>query len=286
MLVPLEIGAHKLRVQTLSQTRLSPLVGVLSLPRSDYPLTTSAVDVTLGVPRDVVPIGLLGGDTARWVFARGDAVAAAIGVAFACFGFRTRRTRLLGGLATAGLWFISSREAFVVAAAALFVAGAAFLASRFLRGNALLAASGAALVFALFGARSALAGSATDEPRRELFVQTPTLPQPESSSPDRRAAGSVGLKTGASPVSLSIPSSERYVQTSRQLVTSQRPFVPRLVYATPALLAGLEAAWLGVVAMLALAHRAGIVALLARVRDRLSRRAEPKDESAEVFPRW
>jgi hypothetical protein len=273
MLVPLEIGTHKLRVQTLSQTHLTPLIGVIKVPMSDYPLTTSAVDVTLGLPADVAPIAFFGGDGSRWALARADGVAALLGVAFACFGFRNRRTRLLGSVATVGLWFVS-REAFVVAAAVLFFTGLSFLASRFLRGNALFAASATAFLVSLFGARAALNGDAATEPRRELFVASPSLPEPESSHPDGRPASAIEIKAGATPVSLSMPTSERYVQTSRQLVTSQRPFVPRLVYVTPTLLGVLEVAWLVLVAMLVFAHRESLSRLAARVRERLSRRAD------------
>lgn len=286
VLVPLGVGAHKLRIQTLSETRLWPLLGVIRIPMSDYPLTTSAVEVTVGLPADVVPLALFGGDSFRWVFARADWIAALLGFAFACFGFRTKRTRILGSLATVGLWLVS-REAFVVAAAGLFLTGAVFLASRFLRGNMLLGASAFAFLIALFGARSALSGDATAEPKRELFVQAPSIPQPESFHPDGRPTGSIDSKAGVTPVSLSMPTSERYVQTSRQLVTSKRPFVPRVVYATPAFFLGLEAAWLAVVAMLVLGHRAGLTALLARVKERLSRRAEPAGGKAdEAFPRF
>jgi hypothetical protein len=286
MLVPLEVGAHRLRVQTLSQTRLWPLFGVVSIPMSDYPLTTSVVDVTLGLPEDVIPLGLFGGDRARWAFARGDFVAALLGIAGACFGFRTRRARILGSVATVGLWFVS-RDAFVVATAALFLMGAVFLASRFLRGNLLLAASAAALLFAMFGARSVLMGDATDEPKRELFIPSPLLPQPESSRVDPRTTGSMDTKAGVTPVSLSMPTSERYVQTSRQLVTSKRPFVPRLLYATPSFFLGLELAWFGVIGTLFLAHRVRLVALVNRAKERLSRRAEPAGPGTpEPFPRF
>jgi hypothetical protein len=285
MLVPLEIGAHRLRVQTLSETRWWPLVGVLSVPMSDHPLTTSAVELTLGVPADVLPVGLVGGESARWVFARADGVAVVVGFFAACFGFRTRKTRILGSLATVGLWLVS-RDAFVVAAAGLVFAGLAFLASRFLRGNRLLLAVAVASIFSMFAARWALTGDATEEPKRELFVPAPSLPQPESARPDGRPASAIEIKSGATPVSLSMPTSERYVQTSRQLVTSKRPFVPRLFYATRAFLAGLEVAWLGVVGMLLFAHKGQLAALLERIKQRLSRRADPIPASPEALPRW
>jgi hypothetical protein len=285
VLVPLGIGGHRLRMQTLSQTRLWPFAGAIAIPMSDYPLTTSVAEVTVGLPASVYPIALFGGDSVRWVFARADCIAALIGVTFACFGFRTKRTRILGSLATVGLWLVS-REAFVIATAGLFLAGAVFLASRFLRGNLLLLASAAAFLVAMFGARSALNGDATDEPKRELFVQSPTIPQPESFHPEGRPAGSIDTRAGVTPVSLSMPTSERYVQTTRQLVTSKRPFVPRLVYATPAFLLGLEGAWFALVAMLLLAHKEALAKLLQRVKERLSRRALPvaAKPSEEAFP--
>jgi hypothetical protein len=285
LLVPVEYGAHRLRVQTLSRARLLPLAGAIEVPASRFPMTTSAVEVTVGLPRDVVPVALLGGDTARWLFHRGDAIATGIAIALACFAFRTRRTRAIGSLATAGLWFVS-REAFVLALAALFIAGAAFLASRFLRGNALLAAGAAAFLVGLFGARAAWSGDASIEPRSDLFLVTPSVPQPESARPDGRPSSPLEAKMGATPVSLSHPLSERYVQTSRQLVTSERPFAPRLVYVTPSLLALLELAWLGVAAWLLYEHRAALLALLSRVKGRLARRAEPPKEGSDAYPPW
>jgi hypothetical protein len=285
LLVPVELGAHRLRVQTLSRARLLPLAGVLSVPASRYPMTTSAVDVTVGLPRDVVPVALLGGDAARWLLGEGDAVAVAIGVALACFAFRTRRARALGSLATAGLWFVS-REAFVIALATLFVVGAVFLASRFLRGNLLLAASAASLVLALFGARGALSTDGRVEARRDLLVVAPAVPQPESAHPDGRPASVLDAKMGATPVSLSHPESERYVQTSRQLVTAERPFAPRLLYVTPTLLALLQLAWAGVVARLVFEHRAALAALLAWLKGRIARRTEPPKRDPEAYPPW
>src|SRR5690606_16601849 len=162
---------------------------------------------------------------------------------------------------TAGLWFVS-REGFVVATAVLFLAGGVFLASRFLRGSWLLLASGALAVVALVGGRRALDSEATDEPTRDMFVERAELPRPEARGGDPR--------TDATPVSLSLPTSERYVQASRQLVSTERPFVPRVLYVTSALVAGLHAAWLGLVALLVWAHRERLHALKSRIVARLA----------------
>ena len=282
MLVPLNAGAHRLRVQTLSQARLFPLVGTMAIPMSEYPLTTSAVEVTLGLPAEIYPLALMGGDRGRWIFARADGIALLLGIGLACFGFRTRRTRILGSVATVGLWLVS-RDAFVVATAGLFLTGAIFLGSRFLRGNRLLAVSALALLSAMFAARWALTSDATSEPLRELFVQAPSIPQPETSRPDPSFHGTIDTKAVITPVSLSLPTSERYVRTSRQLVTTKHSFAPRLFYATPALFAILELAWLAVLGVLVFAHRTQIAALVASVKCRLARRTDPG--AAEAFPR-
>ena len=173
-------------------------------------------------------------------------------------------------MCTAGLWFVS-REGFVVAVSALFLAGAIFLATRFVRGTWLLVASGLLTVVALLGGRFALSSDATAEPTHEMFVERPDLPRPEAPG-GSQPTFSGDPKTDITPVSLSFPSSERYVQASRQLVSSERPFVPRIVYVTSTFIAGLHAVWLALVALLVWAHRDRLIALKAKIADRLTRR--------------
>jgi hypothetical protein len=280
LLVPLLVGVHQLRVQTLSQARLWPFVGVFSVPMSEYPLTTSTVEVTVGLPADVHPLAMFGGDHPLWALTRADFIAALLATLGASFAFRTNRTRLLGSVATVGLWLVS-RDVFVVVTACLFFASIVFLASRFLRGNWLLSASATAFLISLFTARAVLSGDVIDEPRREFLVQAVQLPQPESSHANAASRGSLDTMTGVTPVSLSTPTSERYVRTSRQLVTSKRPFVPRIVYATETVWVGFEIAWLGVLGMLIVAHRAKLALLLELLKERLSRRPAT---SPEIFP--
>jgi hypothetical protein len=76
-------------------------------------------------------------------------------------------------------------------------------------------------------------------------------------------------------VSLSIPTSERYVQSSRQLVTKERPFAMRIVYVTSSLLTGLQLLWFALFGLLGWHHRDRLAALRARVIDRLTRRPDP-----------
>jgi hypothetical protein len=270
IVVPVRAGTHLLRVQSLAEARLPPLVGVVAIPSTTYPLATSSAEITIGLPEGVHPLAVLGGDRTRWGFARADLIAAALGIALACFGFRKHKARALASVCTVGLWFVS-REAFVVAAAGLFLAGGIFLASRFLRGAWLMVAASALTASALLGGRFVLGSDATAEPAREMFVERPELPRPEVSG-GSTPTFSGDPKTDITPVSLSFPSSERYVQTSRQLVSSERPFVPRVVYVTAAFVGVLYAAWLALMGLLVWEHRERLVALKAKIEGRLARR--------------
>ena len=274
VLVPIRPGSHTLRVQSLDDVRLWSLAGAVKVPGSGYPIATSSMEVTVGLPESVHPLAVLGGDRARWAFSRSDLLALALGIGVACFGFRTRKTRALGAVVTAGLWFVS-REGFVFASSGLFVVGAIFLASRFIRGTKLFVASGVIVVVALFGGNWALTDPATYEPQREMFADHPQLPTPEITHAAISADGSLDTKAGITPVSLSMPTSERYVQSSRQLVTKDRPFAMRIVYITQNLVTGLELGWLFLVGMLGWLHRDRLAGLRARIIERLTRRPDP-----------
>jgi hypothetical protein len=274
VLVPIRPGSHMLRVQSLADVRLWPVAGSVKVPGSHYPIATSSMEVTVGLPEDVHPIAVLGGDRARWAFSRGDLLALALGIAVACFGFRTNKTRALGAVVTAGLWFVS-REGFVFASGGLFVVGSIFLASRFIRGTRLLVASGGILVAALFGGRWALTDATNYEPQREMFVEHPQIPSPEITHAAVAADGSLDTKAGITPVSLSLPTSERYVQSSRQLVTKERPFAMRIVYITQGLVTGLQLAWLFMFGILGWLHRDRLAGLRARIVERLTRQPDP-----------
>lgn len=280
VLVPVAAGQHRMRVQTLSNVRIWPLAGALSIPPSTYPLATSTVETTVGLPAEIHPVAVFGGDRVRWAFGRGDLVAVVLGIALACFGFRNNKTRAVGALATAGLWFVS-RDGFVVASGSLAVVGSIFLASRFLRGSKLLVASGFLVAAGLLVSRSILAGGATGQPEREMFVDEPRIPMPEvNHAYDRRSAAPGDI----TPVSLSLPTSERYVTSSRQVVSQERPFVPRIAYVTSTFVGFLHLLWLGLVGVLVYTHRDRLLALKARIAERLARRpAVAADASAAAL---
>lgn len=278
VLVPMRTGPHKLRVQSLSDVKLTPFFGAIGIPSSSYALTTSNMDVVVGLPDSVHPIAVVGGDRLCTAFSNFDVVAVLLGVAIACFGFRTKKTRVLGALATAGLWFVS-QDGFVFVTGALFTWGAIFLASRFTRGSWLMVTSGGIVVVALLVGREALTHGgreAIGERSVAMTVRDPKRPSPETSYVPPAPDGSPETKAGVTPVSLSVPISDLYVASSRQLVTRERPFVPRIFYVTSSLLALLHVAWFGLASAVVWAHRERLAQLKQRIVARLGRRPEPK----------
>jgi hypothetical protein len=289
MLVPLRSGGHDLRVQSLAETTLWPIAGAVKIPATRYPLTTGNAETIVGLPEHVHPIAVTGGDRVRWGLGRGDLLACAIGIALACFGFRNRRTRAIASVCTAGLWFVS-KEAFVVATAALFLAGAVFLASRFLRGTWLLIASGLLTVVALLGGRGILASDATTETRyfaegTAMMVDHPDIPRPETAG-SHEVITHGDPRTDITPVSLSFPTSERYVIASRQLVSNERPFEPRVFYVTSTLIGALHLVWLVLMGLLLWSHKEQLAVVKAKIAERLTRRPTPPDPTtaAEAPP--
>ena len=243
--MPIRPGSHTLRVQSLADVRLWPIAGAVKVPGEQLPDRDEQHGGHGRPPRERASdrrarrrsraLGLLARRSPR-ARARDRASRASASA-------RGRRARSARSC-TAGLWFVS-REGFVFASGGLFVVGAIFLASRFIRGTKLLVASGGIIVVALFGGRCALTDGATNEPTREMFVEHPQHPdRPRSRTRAVAADGSLDTKAGITPVSLSIPTSERYVQSSRQLVTKERPFAMRIVYVTSNLVTGLQLAWL------------------------------------------
>ncbi len=268
-LVQLPTGAHRFRVQTLGSDKIRTFGGMLSPALPSHALATSRASITMGLPDNVLPLALFGGDRVLTAFSLADLVAMLLGGAAAGLGFRTRRTRILGAAVLSGLWLMS-HSLFVVAAATLFCIGGVFVASRFLRGTRLWIAAGTCVVVALIGGKVAI-GTATAEYAREIFVagNTPTQ-EPSYAAPQEGPDG----KPVIVPVQLSMPASETFVGTSRQLVSAERPFRPRLVYVTTATLSIIQLAWLGLCGWLVLLHRVALKGLVIRALDRLRRRPD------------
>ncbi|MEO6419487.1 MAG: hypothetical protein ABIP39_08785, partial [Polyangiaceae bacterium] len=76
-----------------------------------------------------------------------------------------------------------------------------------------------------------------------------------------------GMRDGMRPVAIALPSSERTVSASRDLVTGERPFRPTLYYVTDGAVVLVAVGWLACLIGLAFAYRVPLV----RFRDRLRR---------------
>jgi len=269
--VPMVPGAHSLRTQSVTQVRLRAALGLLSVPMHALPIATSASTVTVGLPSDVHPLAVFGGDKTKWFFTKTDGAALLIGALAALAGFRTRKTRALGVVATMGLWFVSA-PAFVLALVALFCAGAIFVASRFLRGGRLGAAATVLVAVSLLVAKSGL--SLTDEEvTRDLFAHDVNVPSPDSARP---SGAGMRSKEAEIPLSLSMPKSDVYVQVERQLITDKQPFVPRVFYVTTQALSFAKFAWLGLLALLLFQFRSSFGWVRDKAKERLMRRPAPK----------
>ncbi|MFI5300567.1 MAG: hypothetical protein ACHREM_20980, partial [Polyangiales bacterium] len=107
LLVPLKNGLHTVRVQSASDLHPRLFGGALTFPELDHALTTSRQTVTIGLPRSVHPIALLGGARTQWMVGEPDAIALAAAVAAALLLAKGRRDRVLAATALAGTWFVS-----------------------------------------------------------------------------------------------------------------------------------------------------------------------------------
>ncbi len=125
VLIPLRTGAHTAHLQSLGQTHLGLFGGRLQLPASMHSLTTSSTRITLGLPRFMHPIALVGGDRSRWFVPTAHVMAVGFAFALAWFVARDRRRKLALGVGLAGLWFASP-----AGFAALLTLGAAAKASQ------------------------------------------------------------------------------------------------------------------------------------------------------------
>jgi hypothetical protein len=330
VLIPLYKGVHAARVQSVGAAGVGRFGGVLALPTPSQPLTASRVELAVGVPREVHPIALLGGDRPVWFLEAKDAIAAAVAVAVSCLALAGWRRRVLGAIALGGLW-LASEEAFVGAlvVAALGVLGVRLARSLSGKKPSLrpLALAGALLALtAIFvgvvgtksdrqaptsvsdsrrGEDGKMGNAALAEKDKSKLDEAERLRAPAASAsaaPNANAleqnlpagakgeAGDVlagaGVKHGVAPVALPMPRADRWVSTSRELVTADRPFEAKLIYVTDAIVWPLFGAWLASIAALAWALRDRIRAALSSMRERWNapEPPEPKEEPKPEEP--
>jgi hypothetical protein len=313
LVVPLRRGVHTARVQSLGETRIAPLFGVLAVPVADHPLTASQATVDVGLPEVVHPIAVFGGEKAQWLVGMQHAFAIVVAVIVSFWLARTRRDRVLAVIATTGLWFVSP-SLFVLFLAALSAFVLARLTARLAptpRMFGRLFAAGAVIVVA-FGALIATrtADRPSYAPPRDTGVVPSALEARSPSEGDedgeevgagnrggdpmpwdrggrkgltgnfaaQRAEG--GVLAGVAPVALPMPSATHRVFSNRELVTRDRPFSPRIVYVTSYALVPFAALWALALLALAWLHKAE----LARLRARLGELLAPVTPRTEAIP--
>jgi hypothetical protein len=298
VMVPLRKGAHSARVQSLSQASLGLLFGRIVVPTPDHALTASRATVSIGLPENVHPIAVFGGDKPLWLLEVDGALAAMVGFVLSWLLFSTRRDRILGTLALTGLFFIAP-TAFRVVIGVAVVALALRIALRRLRGKGtttqwILGFVGVALCGAIVvGLGTRRSGEARyrllEDGRREIAdLPVGGQPSPVSGKQDessvmkeaRKSAdaapgyfgsslevgGAVGVLDGVAPVALPLPGYARIVTVSREIVTHERPFRPVLVYVTETTVLAGVVAWLVIVGLLGWSQRARLLALRDRAR--------------------
>ncbi len=108
VLVPLLVGSHDIHLQSMSAAFTGMFGGRLVAPTPVHALTTSRASVTVGLPSNVHPLVVAGGDRTWVAFSAWDLAAIAASAAIALLLLRGRARRILGSVALAGLWFASA----------------------------------------------------------------------------------------------------------------------------------------------------------------------------------
>jgi hypothetical protein len=304
MFVPLRGGSHSVRVQALAQSPIKTFGGAMEIPMPTYPLATSTSRLTLGLPAHVHPVAMIGGDKPEWFVHARDLLAIAAGFVVAFLAFRTRARRVLGGLVLAGTW-VFSEPLFMLVVGAAALGGGIWVLGRFFRGKKLLLASVPLLFTALLAYGTTLRASHSsptlvtvdnkdlDEAggwENNVRVDAP-LQETQTSQVAQRgttglvggqgqaharaaAAPQAGILQGVTPVALTLPGYQRQIAISRELVTRERPFHPKLYYVTDWAIWPVLLAWLACTALLLRSHRVELRELARRIRERLARRPE------------
>lgn len=223
VLVPLRVGSHAARIQSVSTASLGTLGGVLALPVPPHALTTSRASVTVGLPSGVHPVAVLGGDEKRFAWNAMDGAAIAVSVGIAIAVLRGRGRRALGAVALSGLW-LASPLAWKALVAVGVVALAAWLSARLLTRGMRYAAWGAiALGVLVLGVsassratRMADAGWGYDGKDRGLVGYTTAIPMDLPKAADAPAPA----PAAAEPVT--IPQQTEQAEANGQKIALQK----------------------------------------------------------------
>ncbi len=280
LMVPLRLGTHNARLQSLDHSDANHFGGALSFDGPSFPLTTSHASVTLGLPKDVHALAITGGDEAVWSLGLRDALAAVWSLVLSLALLRGNKKRALGFATMTGLWFVSQTMFYGllgVGALALVAwlteklfdgrkrtivrAGLAFAAVMALFFSMQRVERSSTLAYGSFAFQAADDRTIADLPMRDQKESAMLSPQAHEAfraglagNKDDAALDRLGnfpsqlakngIVDGVRPVAMPLPSYDHGVTLTRELVTSDRPFQLTVWYITDTALALLGALWL------------------------------------------
>ncbi len=285
VLIPMKKGSHAVRVQSLTTQARSWLGGTLSVPFATHGLTTSRASLTLGLPGDIVPLWITGGQGIKSPVGLADVIFVLLALAFAVVLFHTNKDRAVGFIALAGLYFYEP-TAFVLLLAGSFVLALVVLVWRKLQGwkrwfvfgsialivmpvlismlsvvSDVVQVPGASAPHEEMMSKELSRGSASikyDKAAKKVRAK-PMMEKEESRYAQRRLDnelaqvqdglgnaffGGLAEVQGVTPVALPLPGYERSLYVKRELVTTQRPLKPTLIYTTQSATLPLLILWL------------------------------------------
>jgi hypothetical protein len=262
ILIPLRKGDHAVRVQSLGKSDPSFFGGSLRVPIPKHDLTASRTTVTLGLPRAIIPLWFSGGEGIRSPVRIADVAFVVIALVMALLFFKGRDLRAAGFVALAGFYFIIPPLFVAFVIVCLGVALVVLIWRRLRDWKRIVAFVGLAVLLLIAGFIGALALTLTagrsapmsmDMQAQEAYYVTSKVAEPgayEEGQMGQRSlevnqkaqqqeiflgnvsyAGMAAVQ-GITPVALPLPSYDRAVSVSRELVTKDRPLAPTLIYVT------------------------------------------------------
>ncbi len=309
LMIPLRVGSHDVMTQSIDDWSPGFFGGRKTFVSPELPLATGRASLRLGLPADVHPMVVTGGDHTQWPVGRNDGIALALSALLSAIALRGNKKRALGFASLAGLWFFS-HPVFGVTLAATAVTGAVVgiskLSPRARRWTIGLSAAAAvvAIPFVFNLNRShdvtrdgTIAPAFYDLPAGQTFGGAARAGSEEADKADsndnldgrrddaaknignfRAQLSQSGMIDGVRPVALAMPSSVNEVYVQTEMVSAGKPFAPTVYFVTDAGLLVLGLFWIGCAASLGWSERERLKALREKMKEWLT----PKPEGAST----
>jgi len=296
--VHLDVGRHTVKLQSIREQRIRWLGGRLDIPMPSHVLSESSATMTLGLPASVHPVLAVGGDGRQWFVGNWrDALAAGMSIALALLAFSRLRSRVACAASAFGLWCVSPG---VFAAASVLALGSVGVrwavgqsTSGRMRKFTVVAGALATATMAWSTGRWAAQERADEafavEASRIAAADLPAGPHADLTKaintspvvPQVVQQTTVSLNA-VKPVELPMPGAARSIRMTRELMTRDNPFAPKLYFVTDSFLWLAFGGWLAAVFGLAWANRASLVRFRDGVRSLLT--TAPPPASAPAGP--